>query len=242
MRTHDLTGHSAHVSGAGFRYLYWAAAVAGGIALSVLAAAILMSHDDLLYRENGALENISLVFWVTSSLVSFAAAFKRGTRDSRIVAVWIGWIAALAAMRELDLHIWLNPKHLGSLGVRYRIDWWLDGDVNFWLKLGWATLFIVALFLTFYAPMKLHRVLAGLLRKGDAFAGLLAVSIMFLVFGFIIDDILRTVQVVSLGTKQLMEETTETIGAALFLFAVVVHWQHPLAKRQVPSAPAPDPE
>jgi|GEM_PF-1755418 hypothetical protein len=230
--TTNFTSNASELPGARFSYIKWLAIIVAGTALIVAALFLILPKGDLLYRENGILEDASIVFWICSCIVSFAAAIRFPARSSRLISIWTGWISALAAMRELDLHIWLNPKKLGAYGVRYRIDWWLDGNVSFWLKLGWATLFVLAFYLTFNAPLKLRASLFKLLRRGDAFLGAFAAAIVFLMFGFVIDDILRPVQVIPLGTKQLFEETSEMIGAILFLFAILLHWRHPLNVRE----------
>lgn len=53
-------------------------------------------------------------------------------------------ITAVAAAREMDAHVLLNPETIGEFGVRYRIDWWLDGDVSFLRKLTWAAIAALA--------------------------------------------------------------------------------------------------
>jgi hypothetical protein len=233
----DLAPHTASVPGSGFRYVYWAAAVVAGITVLVAITAVLLPTGNSLHDEDGPLETLSILFWVTSLLISFGTACRPFGPASRFMAMWTGWIAVLAALRELDLHIRLNPKHLGSLGVRYRLDWWLSGEVNPWLKLGWATLFLTAFLLLFYPPLKLRGVLMRLLRQGDPLVGLIVLSTVFLGGGFVIDDLLRPVQFVSLPVKQLVEETSELIGAVLFCFSMILQWRHPLAMRITPGWP-----
>jgi hypothetical protein len=78
-----------------------------------------------------------------------------------------------------------------------------------------------------YPPWRFRRVLVRLVREGDAFAGLWVMSVVFLAFGFVIDDILRPVRFVSADLKQLIEETSETIGATLYLASMVLQWRMP---------------
>lgn len=217
--------------GGRFRYLRWAAAVAAGTALAVAVAAALHPAGDLLYRENGVLENVSVLCWILSCIVAFWAALRSTGPGSRLMAAWTGWLAAVAALRELDLHMLLNPQRLGALGVRYRPAWWMDGSVSFWLKLGWATVFLTFSFLVVYPPLRLRRFLFRLFREGDALTGLLALSVVFLAFGFVVDEILPRVRFVSHVTRQLIEETSETIGAIFYCASMVLQWRRPLAMR-----------
>lgn len=218
-------------SGGRFRYVRWAAALTTGTALLVTVTAVLLPSSRVLYREDGVLEDLSVVCWVLSGLAALWAVVRAGGRESRLMAAWTGWVATLAALRELDAHILLNPQHLGAWGVRYRLDWWTNGSVSVWLKLGWGAVFLAALVLVAYPPLRLLRILSDLFWKGDALAGLLVLSVAFLVFGFVIDDILRPVRFVRHDAKQLIEETSEAIGAILFSAGMVLQWRRPLGMR-----------
>ena len=123
--------------GANFRYLRWVAVVVGLVVVIIGFAALLLPTLDPLTSEEGWLERMSVVFWSFSVLVALATLHRWSARPDRLVAGWTAMLALLADLRELDLHVLLNPKHLGSYGVRFRIDWWLNGHVSFWLKFGW---------------------------------------------------------------------------------------------------------
>jgi hypothetical protein len=203
-----------------------------GIAVLLTAAGhFLTAGSDVLYREDGVLEDFSATFWFLSVLVAVATAINFSNPGTRLMAVWTGWLALLAALRELDLHIWLNPKHLGEYGVHYRIDWWLSTQTSVWLRVGWLLFFVVVIGLAAYPPLRLLKRLLGLLLRGDFLIGFLMVAVVFLFIGFVIDDILRPVHFVELGTKQLCEETSETIGALLYFIGMILHWRRPLDAR-----------
>lgn len=204
---------------------------AAGISVAVALVSAWLQGGDLLFREHGVLEVVSLGFWMLSGLLGFALATRSTGPASRLMAAWTGWMSVLAALRELDLHGWLNPQHLGALGVRYRLDWWLNGDVSIWLRLGWAAAFLTVSVFALYPPVKLRRVLWRLVREGDAFTGLLVLAMGFLALGFVIDDLLRPVRFVSAETKRLIEETSETIGAGLFCVGVGLLWRKPIRSR-----------
>jgi hypothetical protein len=171
------------------------------------------------------LEDVSLGFWILSCCLALALAIRSSCLTSRHMALWTGWVAVLAALRELDLQVWLNPQHLGALGVRYRLDWWMSGKVSLWLRLGWALGFLAVGFLAIYWPVKHRRLLWRLAREGELFTGLLVLAVGFLCIGYVMDDILRPVRFASAGTKQLIEETSEMIGAGLYCLGMVFQWR-----------------
>ena len=89
----------------------------------------------------------------------------------------------------------------------------------------------MAIGLAVYPPVRLWKRLLGLWLRGDSLLGFQWVAVLFLLGGFVIDDILRPVQFVELGTKQLCEETSETIGALLYFIGMILHWRRPLDAR-----------
>ncbi|HWQ91255.1 MAG TPA: hypothetical protein VN673_06265 [Clostridia bacterium] len=201
------------------RLLCWAAALALITILAVCAAAWLLPAGTDLARENGVIENGSVALWCLTLLLSIVLAI-RAEAAQRLLFVWTGALALVAGARELDAHIWLNPDHLGRFGVRYRTRWWVDDSVPLWLKLGWGLFFLILLWLVLYPPIKHMRVLFSGLRRGSRGVGLLVLAMGFLALGFVMDDLLRTSQALSVGTRQMIEETSEIIGAVLFLFGV----------------------
>lgn len=214
-----------------WKYLRPIGIIVGIVAVLVAAGHWLSPESDALYREDGVLEDITVGLWFLSVLMALGTAIKFSNSGTRLMAIWTGWLALLAALRELDLHIWLNPKHLGEYGVRYRIDWWLSTEVSVWLRLGWLLFFVVVIGLAVYPPLRMWKRLLGLWLRGDSLMGFLWVAVLFLLGGFVIDDILRPVQFVELGTKQLCEETSETIGALLYFIGMILHWRRQLDAR-----------
>ncbi|MHB1307206.1 MAG: hypothetical protein ACYDC1_24870 [Limisphaerales bacterium] len=180
-----------------------------------------------LHQEQGVIERLSLLFWAFSGLVAAWGAARATHREARLLDVWLGSLAALAALREMDAHILMNPRYLGDLGVRFRLDWWTDGSVSVWLKLGWTVLFLGVGLVTVYPPMKLRRWLWLQARQGNPAIGLLVAAVGFLAMGFVIDDLLRPIRFINLDIKQLVEETSETIGAALYAVATVLLIRRP---------------
>ena len=200
-------------------------AAGAGLAFAVVFG---LHHAGLrLHQEQGVIERLSLLFWALSGLVAAWGAARATHRAVRLLAIWLGSLAVLAALREMDAHILVNPRYLGDLGVRFRLDWWTDGNVRVWLKLGWTALFLGVALLTVYPPLKLRRSLWLQTRQGSPAIGLLVAAVGFLAMGFVIDDLLRPVRFINLDIKQLVEETSETIGAALYAVATVLLARRP---------------
>jgi hypothetical protein len=140
-------------------------------------------------------------------------------------------LALLAALRELDAHIFLNPATIGEYGVRYKISWWLDSGVPLWLKLGWATLFLGVLFLLVFPALRLRHSAMRLLRNADPPLVLLLACFVFLTIGFGIDDLLRGSRRISFNTRQVIEEMSELIGALFFLWSASLQCRTPWCSR-----------
>lgn len=189
------------------------------IGLFVAATApwlIALSPDTrTLSAEGGVLESAQLGLWSLSVAASIAVAARARGRQARWGTALLGLMASAALARELDLHIWLNPAHLGEWGVRYRIDWWLDGKVPILLKLGWA---LVGLVVAGVVGLMAYQA-RGRPRWSEARPRLFVAAGVCLFTGFVCDDLLRNR--VDLATAQLVEELAELVGALLFLAAVV---------------------
>ena len=205
------------------RTFRWAVLTALVILIVVAACSSFLRSYELIYRENGMLEGLSVLLWCLSALLGLWAAFRRSTMDHRLLAFLLTTIAFLAALREVDAHIWLNPQHLGALGVRYKINWWLDSDVSLALKLGWALVFLALVCSVLYPLTKSWRTLWRSLLARETVPLLVLASIAFLGMGFALDDLLRHSSRIGPDTRQLMEETAEVLGAALYLTAVITH-------------------
>ena len=200
-------------------------ATLSALAIFILVAACssVLGDQELIYRENGILEILSVMLWSVSALLAFRAAFRTSPTEHRLLAFLLAAIALLAALREIDAHIWLNPQHLGALGVRYKINWWLDSNVSLLLKLGWALVFLALACSVLYPLTKSWRTLWRSLLARETVPLLVLASMVFLGMGFALDDLLRHSSRIGPDTRQLMEETAEVLGAALYLTAVITH-------------------
>jgi hypothetical protein len=186
------------------------------VGLAVLFPASLMS----LGKEGGVLEMMSLACWAGALLFTAWTFLRKREAPERLASSWMGLIALLAFLRELDLHVALNPEVLGRFGVRYRIDWWLDGSVSLWLKLGWLAVFFPLVLALVYPPWALRGRILRLTQEGDAVVGFLFLAFGMSFLGFVFDDLLR--KVVSIGIRQVAEESAEAFGAAAFLASAIL--------------------
>jgi hypothetical protein len=175
-----------------------------------------------LSTEGGVLELLSLFCWGGAVLLAIVAILPKRAQTDRLMAGWTGLLALIAFVRELDLHVALNPEVLGSFGVRYRIDWWLDGDVSLWLKLGWTLFFLGLGVALIYPPWALRGEFIRRVRQGDAMVGLFLLAVTLSLFGFVFDDLLRNTKFSPLAVRQTAEESCEVLGAAAFLASALL--------------------
>jgi len=193
------------------------------LALTPLCGAYMLSADPArLHSEDGIIETLSVIFWIGALLLCLWALFRRHDRHYRLIFIWLCLVCALAAARELDAQILLNPKYFGPYGVHYRIDWFFSNKfgVSILLKLIWGAIFIVA-FVCLFAPLFiLRRPIMRVIRNGDTAAGLFLLGITALAIGFINDDILRGTHFMSLDLREAIEETSEMLGAIFFLVGI----------------------
>jgi hypothetical protein len=115
-------------------------------------------------------------FWAVAIIFSLATIYRQRERNDRLLAMCLGTAALLAGLRELDLHHALGPDVLGDYGMRFRIAWWLDGDVNFALKVGWLIVFALLGTLLAYPLWKVRPPVLTLARRGIAMRGILILS------------------------------------------------------------------
>ena len=170
------------------------------------------------FQENGPVEIAQLELWIGAALFAFILAVPQRRISDKAALALVGIAAAAAAAREIDAHILLNPETIGSLGVRYRIDWWLDADVALLRKLTWASIATVGIAFVVAATIAahFHPILAAKRRSRTlVYFGACAAC---LAVGFAFDDLLRGI--VELGTAQAIEESIETLAPVFYLAGV----------------------
>ena len=200
--------------------------LAGALSVLVLipwcVAYTISSDPTRLHAEGGPIESLSVVFWVAASLLCVVALFRYNNRLDRLVFKWICFICALAAARELDAHVLLNPQYLAEFGVRYRYDWFFSNKfkASILLKLMWAVIFLVPLTLLIAPLFILRKSILQLIRNGDVATGLFLLGMIGLAIGFVFDDTLRHTHFISLNVRQAIEENFEMLGALFFLTGI----------------------
>lgn len=214
-----------------FGYLAWAGAAGLILTLGITMAALAVRKLDELYLENGPLENMAMALWLLSAFAA-AAAYRRWTGHiDRIMAFWIALIACLAALREADAQILLNPAVIGRFGIHYRIDWLLDPNTSILLKLAYAGLAILIAFAVLSPLYWLRSRFWRLTLSGDAGIGMLIVAVAGIAIGYSMDDLLRGTPMMTKAVRQLVEESGEFLGAIAFLAGSLLLWKSPISER-----------
>ncbi len=171
-----------------------------------------------LWGESGLIEVAQLWVWVASALIALAVAFTAKDAERRAPLLALGVLAILAAAREIDLHIHLNPETLGPYGVRYRIDWLLNGEVPIWLRGGWLAIFALLGFILVLIFRRAGPQFKRMFAARTLTALLLIGTFVFILIGYTLDDLMRGV---FSGQRGLFEESAELLAALLYLGAVL---------------------
>lgn len=170
-------------------------------------------------EEGGVLELTQAAVLGTAVLLSAVAAVRLPAGPARAWSALLCLLALLAYAREADFHIVLNPRYLGAWGLRYRLDWWLSGEVALSVKLAWAVALAtpVALFGWLYYASGVHPLRALWERRPVAKAMLACVGLY--VVGYALDDVLGRGQFLPTWVTMPAEELAE-LGAALVLLVL----------------------
>ncbi|MEO1585116.1 MAG: hypothetical protein AAFR96_11180 [Planctomycetota bacterium] len=187
------------------------------IITTAVAAAFAVAGSTPLFQENGPAETAQLAIWTGAALFAFALAFPQPRRSDKAAMIVIGAAAALAAAREMDAHVLLNPETIGEFGVRYRIDWWLDGSVSILRKLAWASIAALAIAAAIAATIAAHFHPLLALKARSRAVIYLACTAACLALGFMFDDLLRGR--IPLAAAQAAEESIETLAPIFFIAA-----------------------
>lgn len=214
-----------------FPYLRWALLAGLVLLMGIAVASRFAGKLDMLYMENGPLENMSLALWILASFGA-AAAYRRWTGAlDRAAAFWLAAISCLAFLREADAHILLNPVVLGKYSIHYRIDWILDPAVSILPKLALAGLAVLIGILVFLPLRRLAAPFWKLAIGGDAALGLMVLAVAGQVLGFTLDDLLRGSPLLTVAIRQLSEETCEFLGVCAFFAGIMLIVKTPVSER-----------
>lgn len=187
--------------------------------------------------ETSALEHPQTWLWAACAGLAFSAIAKGPTFRDRMNAFWLWALATLAALRELDLHVQLNPEtHGWGFGVSYKLEWWLDaGSAPLIVKLVWACIGVGAIAALLVPPLIVRAPVLHLLRRRDPATLLFIASIALLGAGYVMDDVLGRGQFLSPALAVGIEESAELLGVLAFLASLVLTHRKPLSARLSPA-------
>ncbi|MEM0983152.1 MAG: hypothetical protein AAGI17_04280 [Planctomycetota bacterium] len=198
----------------------WVVAGVLGLSLVIVGVGYVGSGFSIeTHAEGGVIETLQIVVWSLAFLVGAFAIPRSEVPRARLLARWLAFLAALAIVRELDLHEMANPDVLGDWGVHYRIDWWLSAEAPVLPRVAWAAVFIGIALLQLWLFARTGPNPVRALREGDLSAWLLVGSIGLLGAGSVADDLLRGM--LPREPLQAFEEIAELVGVTLFLGSVV---------------------
>jgi len=233
-RTPPRTWDAENISRVSRRAGLWA-----GLGLVCAAAAALVALGWLpewvrggMATEGGPVEALSLLGWmVLVGMLVVHLPRQRTVRD-RWHLGWLAVLASLAALRELDAHVLLNPEALGAWGVRYRIDWWLDAASPVVGRLGWALGGLVVAAAVVVPPFVFRARVIALLRRRDGASALAVLGAGLIAFGYASDDLFGRDLLLATPTMQLIEESAELAAVGVFVLMGRLVTGRPLAVRE----------
>lgn len=191
-------------------------------------------------REGGPIETTQVSVWLLAATIAglgfIRRFFNRRTARQRAVSVGFAALCLLAAARELDAHIWLNPESLrawggdglAAWGVRYRIDWWLGRPDSsgatppIAARVLWAVAAIGAGLLAARFVPGAIRDIRGAGARGRVFGLSIIATAAFLCLGYLFDDQLGRERVMNKLTSVALEEFAELVGAGCALGGALV--------------------
>ncbi|MFZ3138885.1 MAG: hypothetical protein WA126_16005 [Thermodesulfovibrionales bacterium] len=214
-----------------FGYLRIAGLVIAFVLIPLCIAYMISPNPTRLHAEDGVIEWLSFGCWIVSILICFKALSRQNNRADGLVFCWACLICVLAAARELDAQVLLNPKYLGQFGVRYKTIWFLSSEVSILLRLFWFAFFLTIGGIIIWPLVVMRKAILWLIRSGDAAAGFLLLSFIGSATGFVFDDILRETAFLDIDLRQAIEETVELFGATFFLICIASLLWKPFSER-----------
>jgi hypothetical protein len=215
-----------------FGYLRIAGVVIASVLITLSIAYMISPNPTRLHAEDGVIEWLSFGCWIVSILICFKALSRQNNRVDSLVFCWACLICVLAAARELDAQILLNPKYLGEFGVRYKTIWFLSSEVSILLRLFWFSIFLTIGGIITWPLFVVRKAILRMMRSGDAAAGFLLLSLIGSATGFVFDDILRNTTLLDMDLRQAIEETVELFGALFFLICIASLLWKPFSERR----------
>jgi hypothetical protein len=220
--------------GTGARIGRWipGSALVALLLIGVLASMYLLTDPPHhAHAEGGPIEWLQLGVWGVAILMLGAAVLRGPLPIDRVGCFWLFTVAALAMMRELDLHHLPKPENIGAMGMRFQTRWWLNFDVPIAPKLLWGSVGLALMGILLVPVVQHWRAAARLLWGRDPAAVLFGLSTVMCFGGFVMDDLLRHAVFMTEDERQAAEEALEALGAAAFAGVGLAVVSRPVSRR-----------
>jgi hypothetical protein len=187
------------------------------------------------FGEGGPVQLAQAIGWGVAAVLAALTARLRPTAADRVFAAWLGFVALVALLRELDLHEWLH--WLGP--IHFQSRWLLEAPVSVWWKTAVVAGGAAVGAALVVPPLVLRVPWLALLRRRDRAAWFAAVSFSCLAAGYAIDDVVARRVALGPAVTKPVEETLELLGAVAFLVSVVLERREPVSDRARRLRPRP---
>jgi hypothetical protein len=201
-----------------------------------------------MFAENGPIEIAQLMAWIVGAGAALWMMARGARRRERLFAGWLAILCTLALLRELDAHLWVNPRTIGDWGMHFRTRWWLSESAPVLPRVMWLLVGLAAIGAVIAPILKVAPRVPTLLRARDGAWLLFILGAAALFSGYAFDDLIGRDQFLPKVITKAAEESCELVGAALFAAGVYLHGRLGLSMREqralkrLGSAPAAQPQ
>lgn len=193
-----------------------------GALIAASAVVLSLGFEGVVQESHTLIERSQVGGWLLTGVCAAAGCLRQARLRGVFLLWWIGVLAMLAGVRELDFQVLVNPENIHMLGlsedaaIRWKPSWWTGGETALGVKLAWA-LGLIGTTAAVLVPFALARFPwpSRLLRR-DGFAWLLAVGFGLLAAGMVFDDLARPLAKAGYSVS-IYEELIELAGVACVL-------------------------